>query len=306
MSLYIKKLFFSLVLLPSVLSYGQAYKLEPGEQYRLSQSYTQNTYTESLSTSGNVSLDINSSVIIEIMEKIDSTHYTVECQYDNISLSLFSTNMNIALSSETNSFSLIKKYLNLLEEYKFKATLSRYGEISSIDSLDEYILSFYHNPEKSLNEQDIVIKTLSEAFGEDAFNGFINLVLNVYCDSPDDRCSKDIEYSFNAKPILLHNSFFSQLTKDGERRVQGLGMINANDDEMEFDGGTVTTSLTGKQTYDYLFDNQTGWLIEGNSRQKIYLLSVFRGNKNLPEGLEIPSLTETEFQFSGEKIVIGN
>jgi len=97
-----------------------------------------------------------------------------------------------------------------------------------------------------------------------------------------------------------------QLTKDDKRRVQGLGMINANDDEMEFDGGTVTTSLTGKQTYHYLFDNQTGWLIEGNSRQKIYLLSVFHGNKSLPEGLEIPSLTETEFQFSGGKIIADN
>jgi len=109
MSLYIKKLFFSLLLLPSALSYGQAYKLEPGEQYRLSQSFTQNTYTESSNVSGNVSLDINSAVIIEIIEKIDSAQYTVACQYDHISLSLFSTDMNIALSSETNSFSLIKK-----------------------------------------------------------------------------------------------------------------------------------------------------------------------------------------------------
>lgn len=304
MSLNIKNLIFPLLFFPLLLSYGQGYKLEKGERYRLSQSFTQNTFTESSNVRGNVSLDINSSVVIEIIDKIDSTGYTIECQYEDLSLSLFSPDMNIALSSENKSFSLILKYLKLLEEHKFGATLSTLGEISNITDLDEYILSFYNSSEKSFNEQDIIIKTVIEAFGEDAFNGFVNLTLNVYCDSPDNRCSKDVVYSFNAKPILLQNSFFMQITKVGERRIQGIGMIEANEEEIEFEGGTISTSLNGKQTYDYLFDNQAGWLIEGHSKQKIYLLSVFHGNKNLPEGLEIPSLTETEFQFSGEKIEV--
>ncbi len=304
MSLYLKKHFFVLFLLPSLLSYGQGYNLEPGEIYRLSQSFTQNTYTESPTMSGNVSLDINSSIVMEITEKPDSVHYKIECQYEDLSLSLFSPDMNIVLSSETSSFSLITKYLNLLEEHKFEATLSKYGEISDITGLDEYIISLYKTSEQNFNEQDIIIKTVIEAFGEDAFNGFINLTLNVYCESTDNRCSKDVEYSFNAKPLFLHNSFYLQITKGDQRRIQGLGMIDANDEEIEFEGGTISTSLNGKQTYDYLFNNQTGWLIEGNSKQKIYLLSVFHGNKDMPDGLKIPSFTETEFQFKGEQILL--
>ena len=201
---------------------------------------------------------------------------------------------------------MIMKYLKMLEELTFTGHLAYSGELTEIMGLDHYIGTFYEIEERNTNEQDIVIKTLKEAFGEQALKGFINLTLNMYCNDQESRCGKVVSYSFNAKPVTLHNTFFIQPPKDEERRIQGIGSITAPEEVIDFEAGTVTTNLNGTQTYDHLFNAESGWLIEGNSKQKIYLVSKFNGNTDFPDGLEIPSMTETEYYFMGRKIEVEN
>jgi hypothetical protein len=297
-----KRLIFLILLCPVLYIYSQGYLLEVGERYRLYQSFNQNTMTESSNVRGNVSLDILSTVIIEVTGINDTLGYEIDCRYEDLELSLFSSDMNIAISSETRGISMIMKYIEMLEEHTFNGVLSYTGELISISNLDDHILLFYNEKEERSNEQDIIIKTLKEAFGEDAFTGFINLSLNVYCENQESKCLKNVYYSFNAKPIILHNTFYMQPPTDEHIRIQGIGAIEAKEEEIEFQGGTITSNMNGSQTFDHLFDAKTGWLIEGNSRQKIYVTSVFRGNNDLPDGLEVPSITETDFEFYGEKI----
>ncbi len=296
----------SLFLLTFLGSEGQGLNLQIGDRFELSQSLTQNTLTDASNTRGNVSLDIRSSVLIEVSGLLDSSAYQINCQYKDLSLSLLSPDMEIVISSSTRSYSSIMKYLTLLEDHRFEGVLASTGELISISNLDEHIISFYEEDKLSSNEQDIIIKTLKEAFGEDAFEGFINLTLNMYCNKMASKCKKDVSYSFNAKPITLHNTFYMQNPKDGGTRIQGIGAITANEDKINFEGGSITTNLNGTQTFDHLFDSETGWLIEGNSKQKIYLVTVFHGKTDLPEGLEVPSLTETEYIFKGAKIEVEN
>lgn len=301
-----KKLLFFIILFPVILTYSQGYHLEVGEKYRLYQSFTQNTITETSSVRGNVSLDIRSTVIINVIAINDTLGYEIECHYEDLALSLFSSDMDITISSETRGISLIMKYVDMLEEHTFNGILSYTGELISITGLDEHIMLFYNEKEDRYNEQDIIIKTLKEAFGEDAFQGFINLCLNVYCQNNDSICKKDVVYSFNARPINLQNTFYMMAPKNGHIRIQGIGSIVASEEEIEFEGGTISTKLNGNQTFDHLFDAKTGWLLEGHSKQKIYVNTVFRGNTNFPEGLEVPSITETQFDFFGRKIEIEN
>lgn len=298
----LKKLLLLVLFYPVILIYSQGYHLEVGEQYSLYQSLKQNTISEAASVRANVSLDISTSVVIEVIGIIDSLGYKIECYYDNLELSLFSSDMDITISSETRGISLIMKYIDMLENKSFSGILSYTGELLSISGLDEQISLFYQVEEKKRNEQDIIIKTMKEAFGEDAFRGFINLTLNVYCQNHASRCQKEVFYSFNAKPVSLKNTFYMQPGKDAKIRIQGIGSIMASEEKIEFGDGYVTTRLNGNQTFDHLYDAKSGWLLEGNSKQKIYLVSVFHGNNDLPEGLEIPSITETQFSFYGTKI----
>ncbi len=290
------------LLIPSQFSQGQQLQLHVGDKYSISQSFNQNTFSESSNARGNVSLDISLSLLLEVIGEDDSLGYELLCQYQDLNLSLFSSELDIAISSETRGISLIMKYIDMLEEHQFKAQLSPLGELRNISDLDEHITDFYKIEERNLTEQDLIIKTIREAYGEDALSGFFNLTMNVYCEGQGIKCNKDVSYSFNANQVFMKNSFFIQPDKEGKRRIQGLGIIIDQTEELEFEGGSISTSLNGNQTFDLLYDADTGWLIEGNSKQKIFVKSVFHGSSNLPEGLEIPSVTETDYYFWGEKV----
>jgi len=95
-----------------------------------------------------------------------------------------------------------------------------------------------------------------EAFGAEAFRGFINLTLNVYCQHDENRCLKDVVYSFNAKPVTIQSTFYKLPPKDKKIRIQGIGTIIANEDEIEYQGGTLSTKLNGSQTFDHLYDEK--------------------------------------------------
>lgn len=297
-----KILYIILLLIPFQFARGQQLQLHVGEKYQISQSFNQNTFAQSSSARGNVSLDISSTLEVEVLKNTDSLGYTVACQYIDIELSLFSPNLEVAISSETRGISLIMKYLGRLKEHRFTAQISPLGELREIGDLDAHITDFYDIPEKNLNEQDLIIKTVKEAFGEDALTGFFNLCMNVYCFGEESKCNKDVTYSFNATPVFLKNSFFTQPDKDGKRRIQGLGIIVDRTEVIEYGGGSVSTSLNGNQTYDHLYDAGSGWLIEGHSKQKIFLKSVFHGSPEMPEGLEVPSVTETDYNFWGKDL----
>lgn len=294
-----------LLWLPQAYLGAQQLQLSIGDKYRLNQSLNQNTIAETTSIRGNVSLDIHSSIIVEVIGENDSSGYMIRCRYEKLDLSMFSSDLDIMISSETRGMSTIMKYLEKLEEFSFPATLSPYGEFGNIEGLDEYIMSLYKIPEENLDEQDLIIKSVHEAFGEDALRGLFNISLNVYCEEPvggSNKCEKHVSYSFNAKPVFMNNSFFIQPEKEGKRRIQGIGIILADTEEIEFEGGLITTSLNGNHTFDFLYDAESGWLLEGNSKQKVFLKTIFQGNSELPEGLEVPSVTESDYNFYGAKI----
>lgn len=297
----LRTLFLLLFLLPAQFALGQQLVLHSGEQYVISQSFNQNTFAESSSARGNVSLDLSSSLLVEVLEEVDSSGWLIRCQYQDLNLSLFSPNLDITISSETRGISLIMDYMDRLEEHQFTAQLSPNGELMNIENLDEHILDYYNIEEKNLNEQDLIIKTIKEAYGEDALTGFFNLTMHVYCEGSAMKCEKDVSYAFNANSVFLKNSFFIQPDKDGQRRIQGLGIIIDQTEVMEFEGGSISTSLNGSQTYDHLYEAGSGWLIEGFSKQKVYLKSVFHGSSEMPDGLEVPSVTETDYYFWGER-----
>jgi hypothetical protein len=130
--------------------------------------------------------------------------------------------------------------------------------------------------------------------------------MNVYNDSLPNKCIKKSSIAFNAKPIEISNNFFYQKLSEEKMRVQGIGVITEINESFELNEMSMLTNLKGNQTYDFLFDSESGWLIEGMSKQKIHSLSTITGNPDLPTGLKIPSFTESEYEFSGGKISVKN
>ena len=66
--------------------------------------------------------------------------------------------------------------------------------------------------------------------------------------------------------------------------------------------GEVRSVVSGSQTYDFQMDPESGWIKRCVSRQRVMIETTIVKSSYLPEGLKIPSYTETSFEVSGYKI----
>jgi hypothetical protein len=181
--------------------------------------------------------------------------------------------------------------------------MSVFGEFRESESLDSIINSLFREELPDTIQHDLIVKTLREAFGQNALVSFVNTAMNVYSDTLSDGSSKIAAISFNAKMLPVKNRFYYMPADDDRLRVQGVGVIEETESIIEQEKGSIVTKMHGQQTYDHLFSRGSGWIIRGISKQRIYMLSTIRGQSELPEGLQIPSYTESEYMIRGGKIV---
>jgi hypothetical protein len=289
-----------------VMTHGQAnlpqYYLSNGQKYFLQLEMSQNTESDNNQLRGEVSLDISETIEFVVDSILKTGNYRLNCLYNNLNLSFFSPQSDLSISSQTNAFSPLIAYLEKLESKPFFIELSKYGEIQSIYGLDSIINSFYLESDYIHSQHELIIKSVKEAFGEEALKSVANIAMNVYSPNMGEKVVKKSNIIFNAKPIGIQNSFYYMETKDQDLRIQGIGLIEASIDSLEFNSMSVLTYMNGNQTYDYLFNTENGWIIEGISRQKIQSLSEIYGHADLPDGIKIPSYTETVYELSGGQI----
>ncbi len=275
------------------------YNLHAGEIYEISQVFLQSTESEETYDRGNVSLDIYCTLHAKVLKADKESGYVLECNYNQLKINMFSLDMNISLNSSSRE---VSSYLAMLENYIFLATLKKNGEFLVVSPLD----SFINNMEPALDSADrnreLIIKTLLEAYGNDALVSMANMSLNMYGFNQVNRCIKDVPITFNARTYTIKNTFFINPLVDENWRIQGIGVLQDTKSEITHDQISVVTEVSGRQTYDNLYDSQTGWIIEGVSKQKIQVISTFHGYEPLPDGLKIPSETETEITFKGKKL----
>lgn len=278
------------------------YKLQQGERYFIKQVLVQNTKTDNMELRGDVSLDITLTLLLKV-EKINlDGDYQLTCRYDDLDLNFFSPHEGITLSSQSKEFSSIKDYLQKLEKQTFSIQMTKFGDVFNIHSIDSLIDSFYQEQNYKALKHKLIIKTISEAFGKDALKSLSNMVLNVYDDKPGNNILKKTTVYFNAKPIDIENNLYYSETKSGNLRIQGIGIIEESETLMDVDEFSLNTSLEGNQTYDYLMNAKTGWISEGYSKQKIHTMSTISGRKDIPDGVKIPSITNSEYTFKGGRI----
>ncbi len=278
------------------------YFLNTGQKFFLTQVMTQNTETENGEIKGNVSLDIQSTIEFEVAGIDQDGDYFLDCKYSHLVLSFFSPQEDMSISSQSNAFIPLRDSLEKLEDKTFSVVMSKFGEFLWIGKLDSTINSFYTDAAYDPVKHELILKTIMEAFGEEALASLANISMYVYAEVPTEKYVHDTEISFNAKAVAITNNLYYMGSKDDKLRVQGIGMIHETQDSLQIGEMSIVTVMQGTQTYDYLFNGISGWMIEGVSKQKIHSLSIIWGHEELPNGLKIPSLTESEFQFRGGEI----
>ncbi|MFZ5941194.1 MAG: DUF6263 family protein [Bacteroidota bacterium] len=279
------------------------YRLSGGSEYGLSLSVSQNTVTEAGGIEQNVSLDISGIYWF----RVDSTdlegNYMISVHFSHLALSMVAPLLNISLNPGTTSGKTLQNYLDYMENKYWQIRMAPSGKILEISGLKGLFNNMYSLPASEPGEQEVIIKTLSEAFGEEAMYSFSNMVLNIYPDVPATYRWETVNTHYiNTRPVTLSNNWYFSINKSGQRLIQGLGLIFSDySDTIVQNGISVCSAVKGNQTYDYIADPETGWLLSGNSRQRIVVTNLILNNPSFPQGLEVPSYTETLYILKEEQ-----
>jgi len=277
-----------------------AYRLDPGTTYGLHIEIQQNTTSESVYTA-----EVNMFSRIKLRFRVDSVDgyglYHMTVQYSDLLLSVLAPGMGLDMNSGSGKNRLLKQLIDTLETAPFNIEMKSTGELHALKGLDRIFSSLDTFPAADTSERTVVLETLQEAYGPDAFQGLFHLFVGYYPPLSGMRnWTTDLTYYFNTKPVNMVNRYTLSRSDDARLTIQGLGMLESGEAYPEtIPLGKVSSSVSGSQTYDYQVDRATGWLRSCISRQRVVITTKVIESKSLPAGLEIPSYTETLFDVKG-------
>jgi hypothetical protein len=302
-------IFFSLALLVSQHVTVEAqeprltYNLQVGESFYLETDLQQSTHSESVD-SEELSF-YNLTRMDFTVDSIDaSSHIHMSVQYRDLLISMLAPQMDIDISSASGNDKMLTKMVNMLEQDTFSLVMTNRGELLRVDGLDELFAPLAGLQVSDTLEQQVIMKTLEEAYGADAFNSLYNVFVWIYpVINPMSNWTNDITYYFNTKAVKMVNRYFLTKTTDDMVIIQGMGMLNSAKEFFETTGmGDVKSTVSGSQTYDFHMDPETGWLKRCVSRQRVIIETTILKSNYFPPGLKIPSYTETAFEVTGGRL----
>ena len=280
-----------------------SYALQPGDAYLLEIDLQQSTHSESMDRK-----EISFYTLTKLVFRVDSTdadkNYHLRVQYQDLLLSMLAPQLDMDISSSSGKSPLLTRMVELLEKESFHLSMSPSGELKNLEGLERFFTSLESESGTDSLEQEVVLNTLNEAFGPDAFSSLFKVFLWIYpVISPMNNWTNDITYYFNTKPVELINRYALAKATDEVLVIQGLGMLNATKEFRETTSmGEVKSTVSGSQTYDFQVDRKSGWPIRCVSRQRVLIETTILESDYFPPGLKIPSYTETVFEVHGSKV----
>ncbi len=279
-----------------------SYNLVPGEKYILDIDIQQTTSSESINSE-----EISMYSRIKVEFRIDSVtpsgliHMTV--RYHDLLLSMLAPGMGLDINSGTGQNPILSNLIDTLAQKSFWVSMHESGEVYSIEGLQNIFRSMASCPVNDTNELQVILSTINEAYGPDAFQSLFNLFVAIYPNvQPIKNWTRDFTYYLNSKPVQMTNRFYHTRTSEELVTIQGMGMLNSQEPFSDTIAmGEVKSTVSGSQTYDFQVERNSGWLKKCVSRQRVKIETTIIKSTRLPEGLKIPSYTETVFEVKGYK-----
>lgn len=283
-----------------MLAQRLSYILEPGTHYLMELSVQQNTRSESTYAE-----EISMYNRLTLGFRVDSTapggmiHMSV--RYSGLLLSMLAPGMGLDINSGSGKNPMLTELVEKLEQGVFRVAMTPSGELAMLDGLDTLLDSLGDAVDGDREEQDVILKTLDEAYGPAAFRSLFSLFLTYFPSvQPIQNWTRDFTFFLNSKPVQMSNRYYLGRTTEEMMIIQGIGMINSTGEIAETTTmGMVSSSVSGSQTYDIHVHRDSGWLLKCVSRQRVLVETTILESPHFPSGLKIPSFTETLYEVNG-------
>ena len=277
-----------------------SYRLQPGDSLFVEIDLQQNTHSESMDSE-----EISFYSLTRVSFRVDSLSHGgqihMSARYGHLMISMLAPQLDMDISSSSGKNQLLTEMVRQLEQDCFRVVISPAGELLELEGLEDIFSLLESRTENDTTQQQVILNTLEEAFGQDAFSSLFNLFIWIYpVIPPMTNWTNDMIYYFNTKPVKMLNRYFLTKTTDEMVVIQGMGMHNASKEFRENTGmGEVKSAVSGSQTYDFQMERDSGCLKRCVSRQRTVIETTILKSSYFPPGLKIPSYTETIFEVKG-------
>jgi hypothetical protein len=279
------------------------YALQAGESFMLEIDLQQSTRSESMERE-EISFYTQTRMVFSVDSADADRNYHLSVRYNDLMISMLAPQLDMDISSGSGKNPLLSRMVDQLEQQSFHLIMSPAGELRALKGLDALFRSLESQPGADSLELEVILNTLNEAYGPDAFSSLFNVFLWIYpVISPMNNWTNDITYYFNTKPVTMVNRYNLSKSTEDMLVIQGLGMLNAGREFLETTSmGEVKSTVSGSQTYDFQVERKTGWPLRCVSRQRVLIETTILKSDYFPTGLKIPSYTETVFEVRGSSL----
>jgi hypothetical protein len=280
-----------------------SYRLHPGDSFFLNVDLQQNTHSESIESEEISFYNLTRiEFSVDSMDRSGLIHMSVK--YRDLRISMLAPQLEIDISSSSGKNRMLSEMVKMLEQSVFHMVMTPRGELVDLAGLEGIFEPLASLPVVDTSEQHVILATLEETYGPNAFKSLCNLFVWIYpVIQPMTNWTNDITYYFNTKAVEMVNRYYLSRSTENVVVIQGIGMLNSTNEFFETtEMGEVKSAVSGSQTYDFQVDLESGWLIKCNSRQRVMIETTIIKSRYLPSGLRIPSYTETVFEVNGGRL----
>lgn len=228
--------------------------------------------------------------------------------YNNIGMSIESAmsgqSMKQEFGSDTTGMEKVDPtslILSKMTDQKFRATISRHGDIENVDGLEEIIDGAL--PEDSASAAGMR-SNISSSFGDGGFAKNMETVTAIFPDGKVKvgRSWTKESYTSTGMPLIAKNTYTLKSIENNEATIEVSSDLSVDPDN-------ATTNLQGLDAVFFLegtregtirLNAETGWVLEANFKDDITGSLNISPNAQLPDGMTIPMEVLNTITVTGE------
>jgi len=298
----------TLFILVSFTCFSQKTKL--GLNLKKGQEYTQNSDSKVTIQQDVNGMTINIGMNIKgamsyIVDKINGDSYDLSVKYNSLTMSMEMPQGSMKFSSEKKDVSdMFSTILGEMVGKTFFITMQNNGKITEVRNSDVLFASIYDKLPNVPEAQIKQMKTqLSQAYGENALKGNLEMVTSIFPDKPVGigdtwNVTTNMESGFAA----LMTSTYKFLEEGTDYYlIGGDSDIQTEDTDayVENNGMKMKYDLKGTLVSKIKIDKVSGWIKDAKINQELKGKTNIQGNAQMPNGMSIPMEMKNDMTITG-------
>lgn len=252
--------------------------LSEGENYAQNMSTSmemvQNFQGQKMNIDVNVNANFNNKVI-----KVENGEYTLESNFELMEMDMKNPMMNMSFSSEkmdsTNEMtSTISKVLKGMKEGKFTMVITEFGEIKSVEGLEEMMTKAIEAiPDVTPQVMSQINQQLTKSFGEEAMINNLTPSMNIYKTGivkVGDTWTEENKME-STIPLNVNTTYTVKEIKSDAFIIEGVSELTLANSMLN---SGQKMDLTGDMTSSYEIDRVSGWANRVEINQDLVLTTT--------------------------------